>query len=325
MYNQKLLILIAAISTSALIFSPNCQTVMAASNTSASCASNADGFEYELSGDTAIITGYSGSETNISIPLRISGSNVTEIGNDAFKKKKQIKSVTIPSNVTKIGKSAFSDCTKLKKVTLPSKISSIKKNAFKNDDNLETVYYGSTKEKWDDIDIADGNECLENAAIEYNHGAKKAPKSKDDFTVEYSSKVTYSGRTPGLEDFGDITVTFNDTTYDVDEIKVNKDLKKFQITGLKDADSKIEKAVKSLTKDNNGLSYKIKPYKVTNDDNFSIRLTKKKTFKSVKILLDGKYIKINNDEFGYDKKKWKFTFRGDRFKGSYVIQDGDVE
>lgn len=57
---------------------------------------------------------------------------VTEIGSNAFKKCKKLKSVTIGKNVTKIGANAFNGDKKLRKITIKStKLKSVGKNAVK--------------------------------------------------------------------------------------------------------------------------------------------------------------------------------------------------
>ena len=57
---------------------------------------------------------------------------VTGIANNAFKKAKKLKKVTIGANITTIGKKAFAGCRKLKKVTVKSKkLTKVGKKAFK--------------------------------------------------------------------------------------------------------------------------------------------------------------------------------------------------
>lgn len=61
----------------------------------------------------------------------------------AFKDEKQLEEVTIPATVTKIGEDAFSGCDKIRKVT-----------------------FLGTKEEWNKVDIADGNESLTSVDVE---------------------------------------------------------------------------------------------------------------------------------------------------------------
>lgn len=60
-----------------------------------------------LSDGTAEITGYSGSDTCLTIPNEINGYTVTSIGDSAFFEHSNITSITIPDSVTSIGSEAF--------------------------------------------------------------------------------------------------------------------------------------------------------------------------------------------------------------------------
>ena len=84
------------------------------------------------SDNTLKITGYDGPWNSFTIPSKINGYTVSEIGAEAFKGKTNITSVTIPSSVTSIGDSAFYGCTKLSTISLPSTVASIGKRAFYN-------------------------------------------------------------------------------------------------------------------------------------------------------------------------------------------------
>ena len=65
-----------------------------------------EGFTYTVSDNKITITGYTGSEVDITIPSEIEGKPVTRIGNSAFKDK-NIENVVISGNVTDIESSAF--------------------------------------------------------------------------------------------------------------------------------------------------------------------------------------------------------------------------
>ena len=71
----------------------------------ASCGKNYPndtGYKAKLHKDTLEITGYSGTETNLSIPHEIGGIPVTYISSETFMNRAE--SVIIPEGVTKIGK-----------------------------------------------------------------------------------------------------------------------------------------------------------------------------------------------------------------------------
>ena len=74
------------------------------------------GFTYVIGADGAIVTGYTGTETDLIIPDGIDGYPVTGIGASAFYGRTQLVSVTIPESVETIGNEAFAYCTGLKTV-----------------------------------------------------------------------------------------------------------------------------------------------------------------------------------------------------------------
>ena len=95
-------------------------------------------FTYETNGNTAIITGYSGSESSVAIPQSIDGYTITEISDDAFISD-CITEIIIPNGITKIGWFAFKECSSLKKITVPSSVQSIGYAAFPNGNSEFTI------------------------------------------------------------------------------------------------------------------------------------------------------------------------------------------
>lgn len=95
--------------------------------------------------------------------------------------------VDIPGGVASIGERAFYGCESLTGVTIPAAVTSIGNQAFGNCGSLTDVYYGGTREQWEQISIGDGNEPLANAVI---HCASEA-ESPADYVEE--AKIASSG------------------------------------------------------------------------------------------------------------------------------------
>ncbi|MDD2349229.1 MAG: leucine-rich repeat domain-containing protein, partial [Kiritimatiellae bacterium] len=89
-------------------------------------------YTYTVSGDEAIITGYSGLGGSVTIPSTIGLGNypVAAIGYEAFYKRTSLTDVTIPNSITDIGARAFYGCTNLTATTIPSSVTNIGYQAF---------------------------------------------------------------------------------------------------------------------------------------------------------------------------------------------------
>ncbi|MBE6584346.1 MAG: leucine-rich repeat domain-containing protein [Ruminococcaceae bacterium] len=91
--------------------------------------SKKDLFEYVIQDGKAIITKYTGKETDVTIPASIDGCPVYAIGEEAFKSC-YVTSVTLPDSVRTIDWFAFAGCTSLQSVTVPSSVTRVEYGAF---------------------------------------------------------------------------------------------------------------------------------------------------------------------------------------------------
>ena len=100
-----------------------------------------DSFTYEINGESVTITGYTGSEGNVTIPSEIDGKPVTAIGERAFSHNNTLTSVAIPDSVTSIGVKAFYNCKSLGSVTFAggSQLASIGEEAFYGTELLTSI------------------------------------------------------------------------------------------------------------------------------------------------------------------------------------------
>ena len=86
--------------------------------------------------------------TSVTIP-----ESVTAIGQAAFIHCTGFTSFTVPDSVTSIGNSAFFDCARLKSITIPDSVTSFGSDVLGSCTSLKTVYFGGSKEKWDEFMI----------------------------------------------------------------------------------------------------------------------------------------------------------------------------
>ncbi len=96
-------------------------------------------FEYENGNTGIIITKYTGTATDVTIPDTINGIAVTEIGEGAFKANETITNVVIPDSVTHIYPTAFSNCKLLETVKLSANLTAIGYEAFYRCLNLTEI------------------------------------------------------------------------------------------------------------------------------------------------------------------------------------------
>ncbi|MBR4627418.1 MAG: leucine-rich repeat domain-containing protein [Ruminococcus sp.] len=133
-YRKRILSIAVAATLSACAV-PQISPVQVKPVLTASATENPAGsFTYtETDAGYIVITGYTGSSTDVVVPDSIGGKPVTEIGSAAFayyKTQKYLTSVKLPSGLTVIGNNAFSGQTELKEISLPDNLTSIGSGAF---------------------------------------------------------------------------------------------------------------------------------------------------------------------------------------------------
>lgn len=88
-------------------------------------ADNYNGFEYNNLDGSIFITGYTGTEKDLTVPGEIDGCPVVSVASEAFKNNTRIESVTFSDGLFSLADSVFEGCTSLKKVTLPDGLMNI--------------------------------------------------------------------------------------------------------------------------------------------------------------------------------------------------------
>lgn len=106
---------------------------------------DSQGIIYQLNenGNTAIINSQTGISGDIVIPQEVTANGeqytVTGIGENAFGKCSNLKSIVIPDSVTRIGQYAFYGCTNLENVTLPNNLTAIEERIFSGCSSLKSI------------------------------------------------------------------------------------------------------------------------------------------------------------------------------------------
>ena len=95
-------------------------------------------------------------------------NDVETIGDYSFSGCTSLTDITLPNGLKTVPNGAFALCTGLKTVTVPKSVTEVGTLAFSGCTSLSDVYYDSTKEDWDNITIATGNDSLTSANIHYS-------------------------------------------------------------------------------------------------------------------------------------------------------------
>lgn len=154
-------------------------------------ANPASDFEYKVGEDGGItITKYIGTDSDVVIPEKIDGKNVTVIGEKSFHENNILISVAIPDSVTRIGRSAFVYCKNLTTVRLSDCLEVISAGAFDSCGNLSNIRLPKTVRLLGERAFA-GCKSLKNISIPANCYRNNNPD-------EYAS-LMYAFAYSGLE------------------------------------------------------------------------------------------------------------------------------
>ena len=95
-------------------------------------------------------------------------SSVHYIEDSAFAYCKILSEITIPEKVERIDEDAFIGCTALKTVTLPAGLKVIGLGAFAECYQLTVVNFMGNESQWNDVEVREYNELLNEAEIRFN-------------------------------------------------------------------------------------------------------------------------------------------------------------
>lgn len=139
------------------------------------------------------------SADTVTIPSKINGFRVGAVGannSEVFGLSYSINTVVIPDGVSILGNRSFAG-TWLKNLYLPSGLAYIEESAFENCNELKTVYFGGSEEDWNNITIAEGNECLTSAHIVFDGFTDETLFSYND-NYGYVTITGYNGTQPNV-------------------------------------------------------------------------------------------------------------------------------
>lgn len=166
-------------------------------------------FSYTLNGDdTATITAYNGSDTNLTIPNTIDGHNVVTIGSHAFDESQNstnghtIKNLVISEGIEKIELLAFVGCSNLETVKLPESLTFLGAQSFLQCSKLNSINIPSKLKTINDSTFQETNfseftipatiQSIDSRALAICHNLNKVQVYSHDVTFaddafEYSS------------------------------------------------------------------------------------------------------------------------------------------
>ena len=129
-------------------------------------------WKYTVDNGVATVTGYTGSDTSITIPTTLDGYKVKRIGDNAFEES-SIQSVVIPEDILSIGKCAFKNCTQLSSVTINAKeLADASSGAHDagNDDSFSPFYNAGASVSTFTVTFGNSVKCVPANLFSTSHG-----------------------------------------------------------------------------------------------------------------------------------------------------------
>jgi hypothetical protein len=96
-------------------------------------------FQYAIQGSTAVVTGYTGRDGVVAIPVTIEGYPVSSVEDYSFMDQTNITAVILSPAVTYVGDFAFARCAKLTGITLSPALTYIGEGAFNQCSSLTNI------------------------------------------------------------------------------------------------------------------------------------------------------------------------------------------
>lgn len=138
---------IAGLSVNACILASMSGAMM---NTNAAIKSSAD-WDYTVSGDYAIISGYKGTSKTVNVPATINGYTVKEIADDFLNDNDNVQVVNLEKGIEKIGNNFCLDADNLSTIRIKNGVKSIGNSFCESTEKLVRVYLPYTLESIGDF------------------------------------------------------------------------------------------------------------------------------------------------------------------------------
>ncbi len=164
-----------------------------------------DGFVIYTDGNEKMLVGYTGNQTEITIP-----STVTSIHDFALYRCNIVTSVTIPDGVTSIGEAALRECKNLLSVTIGNGVTSIERIAFDECSSLASVTIGNGVTSIGEYAFY---KCYHLVEIYNKSSLTITPGSEDNGYVGLCALAVYTDDTPSkvsIDDNGFVIYTVGD-------------------------------------------------------------------------------------------------------------------
>ena len=118
---------------------------------------------------------YTGTESTVTIPPRVNGKAVTQIGEECFKDCAEIEDVFLPGSLTTLETSAFSGCTALTDIHIPNNLISIGDWAFSGCSSLQEVDIVTYNSLLRDLGEGAFSGCTSLEEISFPSGVRSVP------------------------------------------------------------------------------------------------------------------------------------------------------
>ena len=171
-------------------------------------------FQYELLEDgTVMLTGYTGTASDVTVPAVIDGHAVYGIASGTFQEKENVQTITLESGITYVDYSAFGYCPNLRSVRLCDTVEKVETNAFIYCPKLETITVDTTNPVYDSRNGCNG--LVETATNTFIAGGSRSaipegivPEQTDSVYTSGSDRPATIYCTYALDDLLGVTVDY---------------------------------------------------------------------------------------------------------------------